>query len=62
MFFGVAGTSLTVSPSTLFLTRIRALGAGLPYPLTVADFGGTVEYIALRLEQGGAAGAAIVRR
>jgi MHS family alpha-ketoglutarate permease-like MFS transporter len=31
----------------LFPTEIRALGVGLPYALTVAIFGGTVEYIAL---------------
>ena len=31
----------------LFPTRIRALGVGLPYALTVAIFGGTAEYIAL---------------
>lgn len=33
----------------LFPTEIRALGVGLPYGLTVAIFGGTVEYIALWL-------------
>ncbi|WP_420836014.1 MFS transporter [Liquorilactobacillus sucicola] len=34
----------------LFPTEIRALGVGFPYGLTVAIFGGTVEYIALWLK------------
>lgn len=34
----------------LFPTEIRVLGVGLPYGLTVAIFGGTVEYIALWLK------------
>ncbi len=34
----------------MFPTEIRALGVGLPYGLTVAIFGGTVEYIALWLK------------
>ncbi|QIS09028.1 MFS transporter [Nocardia arthritidis] len=34
----------------LFPTKIRALGVGLPYALTVAIFGGTAEYIALWLK------------
>ncbi|HBF73656.1 MAG TPA: alpha-ketoglutarate transporter [Lactobacillus sp.] len=33
----------------LFPTEIRALGVGFPYGLTVALFGGTVEYVALWL-------------
>ncbi|RLK54410.1 MFS transporter [Actinokineospora cianjurensis] len=37
----------------LFPTKIRALGVGLPYALTVAIFGGTAEYIALWLKQAG---------
>jgi MHS family alpha-ketoglutarate permease-like MFS transporter len=37
----------------LFPTKIRALGVGLPYALTVAIFGGTAEYIALYLKQAG---------
>jgi MHS family alpha-ketoglutarate permease-like MFS transporter len=37
----------------LFPTRIRALGVGLPYALTVAIFGGTAELIALALKQAG---------
>jgi MHS family alpha-ketoglutarate permease-like MFS transporter len=37
----------------LFPTRIRALGVGLPYALTVALFGGTAEYIALGLKKAG---------
>ena len=34
----------------LFPARIRALGVGLPYALTVAIFGGTTEYVALWLK------------
>ncbi|MGF2385226.1 MFS transporter [Lentilactobacillus otakiensis] len=34
----------------LFPTEIRALGVGFPYGLTVAIFGGSVEYIALWLK------------
>lgn len=34
----------------LFPTKIRALGVGLPYALTVAIFGGTAEYIGLGLK------------
>ncbi len=37
----------------LFPTSVRALGVGLPYALTVALFGGTAEWIALRLKQAG---------
>jgi MFS transporter, MHS family, alpha-ketoglutarate permease len=37
----------------LFPTKIRALGVGLPYALTVAIFGGTAEYVALGLKQAG---------
>jgi MHS family alpha-ketoglutarate permease-like MFS transporter len=37
----------------LFPTRIRALGVGLPYALTVALFGGTAEFIALWFKQAG---------
>ncbi|WP_436492989.1 MFS transporter [Actinokineospora sp. HUAS TT18] len=37
----------------LFPTRIRALGVGLPYALTVAIFGGTAEMIALGLKRAG---------
>ncbi|MBC6989879.1 MFS transporter [Hymenobacter sp. BT491] len=36
-----------VVKAELFPTEIRALGVGLPYALTVAIFGGTVEYVAL---------------
>jgi len=35
----------------MFPTEIRALGVGLPYGLTVAIFGGTVEYLALYLRK-----------
>ncbi|WP_433195534.1 MFS transporter [Nocardia sp. CA-107356] len=86
IFFGIAGTLLTVPIMTvlahtrnpigafalmmlalvvitgytsinaivkaeLFPTRIRALGVGLPYALTVAIFGGTAETIALALKK-----------
>ncbi|WP_063003810.1 MFS transporter [Nocardia salmonicida] len=86
IFFGVAGTLLTVPIMTalahtsnalaafglmmvalvivtgytsinsivkaeLFPTKIRALGVGLPYALTVAVFGGTAEMIALALKK-----------
>ena len=37
----------------LFPTRVRALGVGLPYALTVAIFGGTAELIALALKKAG---------
>ena len=88
MFFGIAGTVLTVPLLTLlatvhtavaaflimfcmlvvvtgytsinavvkaelFPTAVRAMGVGLPYALTVAVFGGTVEYVALWLKQAG---------
>lgn len=36
-----------VVKAELFPVRIRALGVGLPYALTVAIFGGTAEYVAL---------------
>ncbi|AUJ30570.1 MAG: MFS transporter [Liquorilactobacillus hordei] len=39
-----------VVKAELFPTEIRALGVGLPYGLTVAIFGGTVEYVALWLK------------
>lgn len=35
----------------LFPAEIRALGVGLPYALTVAVFGGSAEYIALKLKE-----------
>ncbi|MFF0145885.1 MHS family alpha-ketoglutarate permease-like MFS transporter [Amycolatopsis sulphurea] len=88
LFFGIAGTVLTVPIMTvmahtkqpvlaflllmaalvivtgytsinaivkaeLFPTRIRALGVGLPYALTVAIFGGTAELIAQALKKAG---------
>jgi MFS transporter, MHS family, alpha-ketoglutarate permease len=37
----------------LFPTKIRALGVGLPYALTVAIFGGTAEMIALAMKKAG---------
>jgi MHS family alpha-ketoglutarate permease-like MFS transporter len=42
-----------VVKAELFPTRIRALGVGLPYALTVAIFGGTAEYVALWLKKAG---------
>jgi MHS family alpha-ketoglutarate permease-like MFS transporter len=36
-----------VVKAEMFPARVRALGVGLPYALTVAVFGGTAEYIAL---------------
>jgi MHS family alpha-ketoglutarate permease-like MFS transporter len=39
-----------VVKAELFPARVRALGVGLPYALTVAIFGGTTEYIALGLK------------
>jgi MHS family alpha-ketoglutarate permease-like MFS transporter len=42
-----------VVKAELFPTSVRALGVGLPYALTVAVFGGTVEYVALWLKQAG---------
>jgi MHS family alpha-ketoglutarate permease-like MFS transporter len=88
LFFGIAGTVLTVPIMTtmsmtrnpimafvlllgalvivtgytsinaivkaeLFPTKIRALGVGLPYALTVAVFGGTAELIAQALKRAG---------
>ena len=35
----------------LFPTRVRALGVGFPYAVTVALFGGTAEYVALYLKE-----------
>ncbi|BBY64370.1 MFS transporter [Mycolicibacterium helvum] len=42
-----------VVKAELFPARIRALGVGLPYALTVAIFGGTTEYVALWLKNVG---------
>ncbi|WP_372665242.1 MFS transporter [Amycolatopsis kentuckyensis] len=88
LFFGIAGTLLTVPIMTvmgstrnpvgafflvlaglvvvagytsinaivkaeLFPTKIRAIGVGLPYALTVAVFGGTAELIAQALKSAG---------
>jgi MHS family alpha-ketoglutarate permease-like MFS transporter len=39
-----------VVKAELFPARVRALGVGLPYALTVAIFGGTTEYVALGLK------------
>ncbi len=37
----------------LFPTGIRAIGVGLPYALTAAFFGGSVEWVALKFKQSG---------
>lgn len=42
-----------VVKAELFPARIRALGVGLPYALTVAIFGGSTEYVALWLKNTG---------
>jgi MHS family alpha-ketoglutarate permease-like MFS transporter len=42
-----------VVKAELFPARVRALGVGLPYALTVAIFGGTTEYVALGLKNVG---------
>ncbi|MEV6443746.1 MFS transporter [Amycolatopsis sp. NPDC051716] len=51
----VAGyTSINaIVKAELFPTKIRALGVGLPYALTVAIFGGTAELIAQALKSAG---------
>ncbi|MFD4442102.1 MFS transporter [Nocardia sp. NPDC058519] len=43
----------SIVKAELFPTKIRALGVGLPYALTVAIFGGTAEMIALALKKAG---------
>lgn len=42
-----------VVKAELFPAKVRALGVGLPYALTVAVFGGTAEYIALYFKKAG---------
>ncbi|PST82253.1 alpha-ketoglutarate transporter [Pedobacter yulinensis] len=42
-----------VVKAELFPARIRALGVGLPYALTVAIFGGSAEYLALYFKHAG---------
>ncbi|MGE6761350.1 MFS transporter [Corallococcus interemptor] len=42
-----------VVKAELFPARIRALGVGLPYALTVSLFGGTAEYVGTRLKLAG---------
>ncbi|WP_175924242.1 MFS transporter [Burkholderia latens] len=42
-----------VVKAELFPAKIRALGVGFPYALTVSIFGGTSEYLALWLKQAG---------
>jgi MHS family alpha-ketoglutarate permease-like MFS transporter len=42
-----------VVKAELFPAEIRALGVGFPYAITVALFGGTAEYLALRFKEAG---------
>ena len=42
-----------VVKAELFPARIRALGVGFPYSVTVAIFGGTAEYVALMFKNAG---------
>ncbi|WP_153800498.1 MFS transporter [Foetidibacter luteolus] len=42
-----------VVKAELFPVKVRALGVGLPYSLTVAIFGGTAEYLALWFKNAG---------
>lgn len=58
-FFLIMGALVIVSGYTainavvkaeLFPTRVRAMGVGFPYAITVALFGGTAEYVALYLK------------
>jgi len=46
-----------VVKAELFPTRVRAIGVGFPYAVTVALFGGTAEYVALYLKEIGHASA-----
>lgn len=47
-------TSLTaIVKAELFPTAIRAMGVGIPYALTVAIFGGSVDSVALSFKSGG---------
>lgn len=59
-FFLIMGALVIVSGYTainavvkaeLFPTRVRAMGVGFPYAITVALFGGTAEYVALYLKE-----------
>jgi len=49
----VAGyTSINaVVKAELFPTNIRAMGVGLPYAITVATFGGTADWVALKMQE-----------
>lgn len=49
----VAGyTSINaVVKAELFPTNVRAMGVGLPYAITVAVFGGTADFIALKMQE-----------
>jgi MFS transporter, MHS family, alpha-ketoglutarate permease len=42
-----------VVKAELFPTRVRAMGVGFPYAVTVAVFGGSAEYVALYLKEVG---------
>ena len=41
----------------MFPARVRAIGVGFPYAVTVAVFGGSAEYVALYLKEIGHAAA-----
>ena len=49
----VAGyTSINaVVKAELFPTNVRAMGVGLPYAITVAVFGGTADFVALKMQE-----------
>lgn len=49
----VAGyTSINaVVKAELFPTNVRAMGVGLPYAITVAIFGGTADWVALKMQE-----------
>jgi MHS family alpha-ketoglutarate permease-like MFS transporter len=58
MVFLAGFTSISAAVnSELFPTRVRAAGAGFPYSLTVALFGGTAPYIGTALADAGNSGA-----
>jgi MHS family alpha-ketoglutarate permease-like MFS transporter len=49
---GNTAVSATVK-AELFPARVRALGVGLPYALSISIFGGTAEYVALWFKTAG---------
>jgi MFS transporter, MHS family, alpha-ketoglutarate permease len=40
-----------VVKAELFPTNVRAMGVGLPYAITVAVFGGTADWVALKMQE-----------